>query len=489
MRLTPPAPDDTRRLCDYFSECGYTEQGLVDVLGSVEVPLPHLRNNARLSALTSEATSLHLLMRWFLLGEQVESGRARGVIPAWFIGACLECGLLREDGDRFFSTFLIAPYASTLVVSDPHSRLLSPDEDHVLTVSPASRHLLDFTARRPVGTALDLGSGCGIQAMSLAAHAREVTATDLNPRATMFAVFNARLNGLDNIRCVTGDSFTPVEGRAFDLIVSNPPFIMTPSHKFLYRDNPMELDQFCRLLVKEAPRHLAEGGLYQMIFEWAEVEGQSWEERLSEWWQDSGCDVWLLKMYAHTPSWYAQVRIREIPRTSHDADAAEYAAWMTYYTARRVRFVHAGLLALRRRGGGRNWVAIEQVPGGPTGPSGEAILRWFAARDFLDAHAADAALLAARLRLTPEARLEQSSMAQEGRWVTRSTRLVVAGGLPRTLGLQLDVAEFLARFDGTRTIAELIGDLASRLAAPAARVEAECLALVRHMVERGVLGE
>lgn len=489
MRLTPPSPEDARRLRDYLAGSGYTEQGLTGVLGSVEVPLPHLRNKARLAALTADATPLHVLMRWFLIAEPVETARAGGVIPPWFIAACRECGLLREAGGRLVSDVLIAPYANFLVVSDPHARLLSPQDDHVLTVSPASRQLLDFTARRRVAAALDLGGGCGIQALGLAAHAGEVTATDLNRRATMFAQFNARLNGLGNIRCLTGDSFAPVEGRQFDLIVSNPPFILTPSHRHLHMDNPLELDQFCRLLVKQAPRHLSEGGLFQMIFEWAEVAGQSWEERLAEWFEGIGCDAWLLKMYAHTPSWYAQVRIREIPRLSHDDDAAEYAAWMAHYGEKQVRFVHAGLLLLRRRAGGRNWVAIDQLPVGAPVPGGEAVLAQLASRDFLEAHAGDAALLGARLRVAPGARLEQIRTAENGSWVIRSTRLVADGGLSRAVGLEPDVAEFLGRFDGTRTVAELIGDLAASLSAPPAGIMPECLALVRHMVERCALVE
>ena len=53
----------------------------------------------------------------------------------------------------------------------------------------------------------------------------------------------------------------------------------------------MELDGFCRNLVKQAPAHLEEGGFLQMLCEWPEIEGQPWEERLAEWFAGTGCDA------------------------------------------------------------------------------------------------------------------------------------------------------------------------------------------------------
>lgn len=125
-------------------------------------------------------------------------------------------------------------------------------------INPAARHLLRFAVRRPSHATLDLGTGCGIQALAAATHSDIVTATDLNLRAAEFTAFNTRLNGFENVECFTGDRFEPARGRTFDLIVSNPPFILARSRRFLYRDSGWQLDGFCRQLVREAPRHLAE---------------------------------------------------------------------------------------------------------------------------------------------------------------------------------------------------------------------------------------
>ncbi len=75
-------------------------------------------------------------------------------------------------------------------------------------------------------------------------------ATDVNPRVPCFVTFNARLNGIENIELLMGDGFEPVAGRSFDLILSNPPFFITPKNDYLFCDNPLELDQLCRQLVR-----------------------------------------------------------------------------------------------------------------------------------------------------------------------------------------------------------------------------------------------
>lgn len=59
-----------------------------------------------------------------------------------------------------------------------------------------ARLLAALTVRRSIGTALDLGTGGGVQALLAARHSRRVVAVDVNPRALRYTAFNARLNGL-----------------------------------------------------------------------------------------------------------------------------------------------------------------------------------------------------------------------------------------------------------------------------------------------------
>ena len=182
-----------------------------------------------------------------------------------------------------------------LVASDHPSAIERGDSQMVLWPNPTSRFLSRFTIRRPSRATLDLGTGSGILSLEAAAHSDLVVATDLNPRVPSFVNFNARLNGIQKIEMLLGDAFQPVAGRSFDLILSNPPFFITPRNDFTFCDNPLELDQLCRQLVREAPNYLNEGGYMQMLCEWAQMSGQPWEERIAEWLDGSGCDVWVMK--------------------------------------------------------------------------------------------------------------------------------------------------------------------------------------------------
>ncbi|MDQ2694100.1 MAG: PqqD family peptide modification chaperone [Pseudomonadota bacterium] len=485
--LKLPSADDALRLYSLLVQTRYTEQGLLQALGSVEPPMPQMRNLPRLLDQTQAPTPFNVLARWFLLGLPVTEATARRQLPPWFLDLAAGCELLRLDAAMYHPNVLLVPFGDRLVAADLYPQMASATHfDHVLTLNPAARYLLNFTIRRCFGSTLDLCTGCGIQALAAAAHSGQVIATDINPRAIAYTAFNARLNGFTNVECITGDVFAPVEGRTFDLIVCNPPFVLAPTRRYLYRDNDMELDHFCRRLVREAPAYLNEGGCFQMTCEWAELAGQPWQARLAEWFAASGCDVWVLKDYSRDPAGYAQNRIREMPQQSPQADADAYAEWLAYYREQGVVQIHGGLIAMRRRRGGR-WLKIEEPAQPLQGPFGDAVAGRFAGYDFLQAHAADAKLLAARLRLAPQARLVRESRCVAGGWRTQSLRLTLTEGIPHGIGLDPEVAEFLGRFDGRHPVAELVEAVCTRLDADPAQVRAECLAMVRRLVEHGFL--
>ena len=102
--------------------------------------------------------------------------------------------------------------------------------DHVLGISPASTSLAQLTLRDPVASSLDLGTGCGVQALHLATHSDTVVATDVNQRALGIARFNAALNEVaDRVEVRDGSFFEPVRGERYDLIATNPPFVISPA--------------------------------------------------------------------------------------------------------------------------------------------------------------------------------------------------------------------------------------------------------------------
>lgn len=476
---------EAQRIRDFLLQAGYEEENLRQQGYFIELPSRRLRNIPRLLDSTLKPNLLNTLLRWFWLGVPQDATAAAALVPAWFRETALSCGLLRQDGEHLASEVMLFPGDGFLTVCDHPARIDASDPEFVLWPNPTSKLLLRFTVRRPSRATLDLGTGNAIQALRAASHSDRVVATDLNPRAVEYARFSARLNGLENIECLAGDGFEPVTGQKFDLIVSNPPFFIRPAGRYLFCDNPMELDQLCRRFVKEAPAYLQEGGYFQLLCEWAQIRGQSWQERVSEWVEGTGCDAWILKGNTQDACEYAQHRISETT-PSPEGDAELYASYMAYYRERTVEAIHSGIIAMRKRSE-KNWVLLEEITETPKDPFGESVVSLFAARDFLSSHTDDSQMLEVKPRIAPHARLEQFFQPAPGQWQPTSLNLRLTKGFPFFVGLQASVAGFLAACDGEHTVAELIGEFARRVDAPFEKVQSECLGIIRRLLERGFL--
>ena len=108
-----------------------------------------------------------------------------------------------------------------------------------------------------------------MQALLAAGHSEHVVATDVNPRALAFTELNAALSGIDNVETRRGSLFEPVAGEQFDLIVCNPPFVVSPERRWTYRDGSLEGDELSAQVVRETAAHLADGGFATMLGELA----------------------------------------------------------------------------------------------------------------------------------------------------------------------------------------------------------------------------
>lgn len=86
---------------------------------------------------------------------------------------------------------------------------------------------LNALSLKPEMNMLDLGTGSGVGAISVAPHTRCVTATDINPEAVHCARINVWLNRVaDRVEVLEGDLFAPIGRRRFDVIAFNPPFFL-----------------------------------------------------------------------------------------------------------------------------------------------------------------------------------------------------------------------------------------------------------------------
>ncbi len=100
---------------------------------------------------------------------------------------------------------------------------------------------LELQRERGLASALEIGAGSGCIAVAMAKFGgfKSITATDISPEALNVARENAELNGV-RVEFQQGEWFAPVAGRAFDLIVSNPPYIPSAELAALQRELAFE---------------------------------------------------------------------------------------------------------------------------------------------------------------------------------------------------------------------------------------------------------
>ena len=261
----------------------YTYDGVADLLGTTAHNA--LSRNETVPGLqrTRGGTPRETLTRLFLLQTPVPLGEAEQALPDLVDRMAAE-GILERSVGEVAARLDVRPYADEerdlWVISDLTPGLDgTPNKvgsDHVLGISSASTSLAQLTIREPVERSLDLGTGCGVQALHLAAHSHRVVATDVNQRALWMTRLNAALNEVDSIEVRDGSFFEPVRGDRFDLISTNPPFVISPAtgERLVYRDSGLPGDRVVEDIVRAAPDQAeGAGGLLVAAFQIAIASG------------------------------------------------------------------------------------------------------------------------------------------------------------------------------------------------------------------------
>jgi methylase of polypeptide subunit release factors len=484
LKLKPPDSHQAERIRRTLESAGYTESRVLQLLKISE----WRGARERLSALplylerTRASDSLNTLVRLFLLRQTVTLDSARRAVSPMEIEDWAEVGLVHLKGDEVAASVELSLYDGLVIAADWSERA---EPDQVMNVAASSRALAEMTIRRTVARTLDLGTGCGVQALLAARHSEEVCGVDSNPRAIRFAEFNARLNGVSNITWRAGNLFEPIDGETFDLIVCNPPFVVAPVADYLHTSTSLPHDEFCRNLVRAAPKFLSEGGYCQLLCNWCQMEGEDWRARLATWFEGSGCDAWAMHAHTEEASLYAFNRIGE--RVQDKALAArKFNEWVNYYRRERIEAIGFGLLTMRRRDGRENWFRCDSLPE-VRGACGEEIARGFAVRDFLEATRDDEQLLSARLRRSDKIEWQQRlTLSTEG-WSIKESRLSLAEGLSYVAQADEDVIEFLSQCDGRFELRDYLRELSAVKRQAIENLAADFLRVVRRLIELGFL--
>ena len=244
--------------------------------------------------------------------------------------------------------------------------------------------------------ALDLGCGSGFLALQMARDGAQVTATDISKRACQFTRFNALVNEAE-VEVVQGSLFEPVENRTFDMIVSNPPFVLDPRSevagggeggdasttyagmgRLTYRDAGMVGTLMAKVLAGIAT-HLASGGQAVVLGNWVAPDPSEWDEQPVSWLEDAtsarraargvGFELaaYVVQRDLVDASQYAKWWLRDElgPFPKKRAWENGYRAWLEGFATIGVPYVGLGFIALalnEREGGATLEVDAEYLP-------------------------------------------------------------------------------------------------------------------------------
>jgi hypothetical protein len=440
---------------------------------------------------------LATLVRLFALQVGVDRARADEALPG-LVEPLVAAGMLATSGGEVRALVDVRPYGDEdhdwWIVCDPTPGLdpstgsgqaaRGMDPGYVLGISEASSSLAQLTVREPVVRALDLGTGCGVQALHLAQHAREVVATDVNPRALAMARLTAALNGVE-VDVRDGSLFDPVEGEKFDLIATNPPFVISPpgGERLVYRDSGMPGDSVVRHLVEHAAAHLGEGGWCQILANWAHRDGADWRADLEGWFEGRPLDAWVLQRELVDPAAYVEMWLADAGLATAPDYSQRYDAWLDWFESERIDAVGFGWLSLRRTSA-PPVLRLEEWTGEIAPPVGPAVAGWGRRTDALRG-LDDAALL--DHAFVQAADLVEETRGPVGAEHPESIVIRLQQGVRRARRLDTVEAGLVSASEGDLTAGQILDALASLLDRSPVELRGTYAGSVRELAADGFL--
>ncbi|WP_404391341.1 methyltransferase [Humibacillus xanthopallidus] len=481
---------------------GFTLDGIAERLGPVASAALH-REQALPALLATDGADdpCAVLVRLLTLGRPVPSGALSAALPSLGLDGARALGLVEDaPGDTVSATCDLRPYADDAhewwVASDlsevATGQTLRPD--HVLGIGGASTTLASWTIRRPAARALDLGTGSGVQALHLASHCDAIVATDISERALAYSAFTGALAGIE-LDLRQGDLLEPVAGETFSLVVSNPPFVITPRTDdmplYEYRDGGRAGDAIVRALVRQVGTVLEPGGVAQFLGNWEVPAGRTWREVWSEWLDEQAregvaLDAWVVQRESQDPAEYAELWSRDGGSLPGSPDHSRmYAAWLADFAARDIEAIGFGVVTLQRPLSDRpTWRSLDEAVGPVAAPMGPTVDAGLRARTWLAEHSDDE-VLGVAWSCAPDVTEER-----HGRPGADDPSVILVrqgGGLGRVVRAGTVLAAYLGVADGELTARAALDAIASLLDLEAQAVRAEMVPQLRDLVADGLL--
>lgn len=456
------------RLREALYAADYTYDAVSELIGPTAQAALARNETTPGRRVTTGGSPIETLTRIWLLQATVSAEDAERALPGLVDDLCA-AGILERSISEVAARVDLRPYGTDTgnlwVTSDLTPGLDGGPQkvgpDHVLGISPAATSLAELTIRTPVGRALDLGTGCGVQSLHLADHVEHIVATDVNARALWLTEVNAELNGVDNLDIRNGSFFEPVADERFDLIVTNPPFVISPAtgQRLVYRDSGLPGDQVVEHIVRTIPQHLSPGGTGQILANWAITKDQPWDERLAGW-MGGGCDAWVVQREVLDLPAYVELWLKDAGLHGASDYYTRYDTWLSWFEEHGVEAVGFGWINLRNSGAATPDLRLEEwrwEVEQPLGAENDAHFDRIATLRGLT----DDALLAACPRLRPD--VVQETYGPAGAADPSQIVLRQQTGLRRARQVDTVEAAFAGASDGDLSVGQLLDAIASIL--------------------------
>jgi hypothetical protein len=477
-----PAPASAAtmgELRNALASAGYTAENVAAALhlngeltlGPADLQVHDLR--------TRDGSPLSTLVRLLALGLEVEERAVASALAPVKPSVLAEMGVLEGGGGKVRSLVRLMAHGEVLITCD---LIGAGGANHVTGLNGPAGLLAGLAVRRPCASMLDLGTGNGIQGLLAARHCEHVISTDINPRAIAFAEFNAALNGITNLETRLGSLYEPVRGERFGLILSNPPYVISPESSLVYRDSGGGPGEICRDVLLGAGPHLEVSGYAQALVSWPAAGGRPWDEALRAW-VPAGVDAWLLHYQTEDPLTHAANWNRPTRDSSLSERGRALDEWLRYDEREGVDAIGFGAVFLHRRpDGGR--VFTSDARSGVSG-AGRQVQRVFGA--MAAGELSDETARATAFVPVPELEVEQVVRSVPGGWTIDRCNVRLTEGVGYSWSIDPTLAAVVLGLDGRLTLDGAIGAASTQVGIGIDSLQPPALSLARRLYELGFL--
>lgn len=368
-RRATPAEAVLPRLRQRLVDSGYSADWLTRRLGIQSLDdVGILNHGPTIERLRGDASASAALTRLFFLETTEPIAPLQRALGRELLAELVRHGYLRLRGRDGWANLRIDPCGEQHFLSDLRFRTTRPAVkglprgDDVYPPSSDSVLLRNIVTPAAAGPLLDLCTGSGVQGLQQAAKVSQVVAVDINPRAVAMARRNAELNQVETFEAHLGDLYTPVQGRRFEVVLANPPFVVSPYDEApsFHAGGPRG-DRVLRRVLAGLQTSLAPGGRAFAVSHVGLKREDELEAIAAGWFRrfDGRGAVLLLERGNAVDLAAAQALFAL--REGTEAYAKEVRRWVTYLERHRIRFV-ALILVVAERRGTRSVEVIDSTP-------------------------------------------------------------------------------------------------------------------------------